>query len=159
MPRENKSEIRSKTYRKIILDEELKVKDMLDHEYIDKNGFFIQSKRDYYYKHIYPPPPKPGFIRSLLASVGKSGTSIRLPPGHRCVSVLKFLYSKKTFERVFEQILVDMREEHLEALSKEHAWHARWIHTRGLLSLLTTMIFHAFTTSGRTVAKIWKLTP
>ena len=89
----------------------------------------------------------------------KKTAAIHRPPGSSLQGILRFLYSKRSFDNIFSQIINDMREEYYEALSKNHVWHARWIRIRGLTATLTTMLFHAFTSCGKVVAKIWKMTP
>lgn len=79
--------------------------------------------------------------------------TVALPPGTNLLNIAKFVYSKKTIERLFNQIVVDMREEHLEALARGEIRHARWIHLRGTVAFLTTVVIH----SGASVAvKVFK---
>jgi len=60
----------------------------------------------------------------------KKATKLYKPTGHALFVTLRFLLDKKTFERVAEQMILDAREEHCEALFQNHLWHARWIHIR-----------------------------
>lgn len=79
---------------------------------------------------------------------------IRHSPGSRILTFANFIYSKKTVDRVFSQIIHDMREEYIEALALGNKWHARWIHIRGVLSFLTTVVVHA----GSSIAvKVFKM--
>lgn len=92
------------------------------------------------------------FLYRLKAIVANRRT-VSLPPGTNLLNIAKFVYSKKTLERLFNQIVFDMREEHLEALAAGDIWHARWIHLRGNVAFLTTVVMH----SGVSVAvKLFK---
>lgn len=101
---------------------------------------------------------------ALLASAvnwmfkGSRRTTIHRPPASFINSIARFLYSKKTYERIFMQVIIDLREEHAEALQAKRRWHARWIAARGNLSMAGTMGTHAFTSCGKAVVRIWKLT-
>lgn len=89
---------------------------------------------------------------------GSRRARIHRPPASLINSIARFLYSKKTYERIFMQLVVDVREEHAEALLAKRRWHARWIATRGNLMMVMTMGAHAFTSCGKAVVRIWKLT-
>lgn len=63
------------------------------------------------------------------------------PPAHTLKRIFSFLYSKKTFSDVFEPGIEDMRLEYYETLQAGALWHARWIHFRGVISLIKTAAF------------------
>lgn len=84
---------------------------------------------------------------------------IHRPPVSAMNSVARFIYSKRTYERIFMQLVLDLREEHAEALQAKCPKHAWWIAMRGNIIMLITMATHAFTSCGKTVVKLWKLTP
>lgn len=65
---------------------------------------------------------------------------VQVPPGHLWLKATRFFWSKKTYERVFLQAVIDMREEHYEALAAGEKWRARSIVVRGHLNLLLTII-------------------
>ena len=48
------------------------------------------------------------------------------PPGSRLNTFAQSFYSKKTYERVFQQWVIDWREEHAEALAQGKPGLARW---------------------------------
>ena len=54
------------------------------------------------------------------------------PPGHRLALIYRFLFTPRVCERVFDQILHDMREEYCESLSAGRDQHARWVWIRGV---------------------------
>lgn len=99
------------------------------------------------------------FVSALKwTSTGSRRTRIHRPPASLMNSIARFLYSKKTYERIFMQVVIDLREEHAEALQAKRPWHARWIAARGNLIMAGTMATHAFTSCGKAVVRIWKLT-
>lgn len=52
---------------------------------------------------------------------------IARPPGAAILRLADFLYSPKTFERVFQTLVADMRNEYCAALSSGRTDKARWI--------------------------------
>ena len=78
---------------------------------------------------------------TLKATATMSGVSVTIKPpkkavriykpiGHGLSGTLRFILPKKVFERVVEQMILDAREEHLEALAAGRVNHARWIAIR-----------------------------
>ena len=61
------------------------------------------------------------------------------PSGNLLLSMAEFLYSSKTYQRVFLPIISDMREEYFEALSQNRIWKARWVRVRGTWSFFAAM--------------------
>lgn len=92
----------------------------------------------------------------LFGSFGR--TRIHRPPASAMNSVARFIYSKRTYERIFMQLVLDLREEHAEALLANRPKLARWIAIRGNAIMAMTMATHAFTSCGKAVVKIWRLT-
>ncbi|GEP00540.1 hypothetical protein [Methylobacterium haplocladii] len=82
---------------------------------------------------------------------------IKKPPGSDLKSALSFLYTKKSFERVFEPIIEDMRFEHCEALRSGDVKKARWTHVRGVIGIFATMVIHAASSGGKMAVKLWKM--
>lgn len=79
---------------------------------------------------------------SHIPPEGFTPEKIIRPPGDKFFEVLKFLYTKKVFERVFEPMIADMQEEYFEAMSKKNIWKMRWIHLRGVISLLIAVVYN-----------------
>ena len=76
-------------------------------------------------------------VESLLASLvaqKKTGPRLILPPGARLRNMLHVIYPPKIAERVFDQIIADMRLEWEEAMAHNQKWLARWIQVRGVLN-------------------------
>lgn len=95
----------------------------------------------------------PGRLADLL---GDSKPKVHLPPGHRSGKVLRFLFPKKAFERIFAQVITDMREEHAEALEEGSDIKATWITVRGNVDLWLTSLFYIFSTFGKKLQGVWK---
>jgi len=96
------------------------------------------------------PAKKPKTEKATLAA----NPRILRPLGSRLLSIVSFIYSKKTVDRVFSQVITDTREEFLEALAAGNLWHARWIHVRGVLSFLTTVVVHAGSSAMATAVRV-----
>ena len=52
--------------------------------------------------------------------------AITRPIGHRLLVIAEFLYSRKTYEEVFESAILDARADYNDYLSKGRKWKARW---------------------------------
>ena len=78
------------------------------------------------------------------------------PPGSLFETVVRFVYSPKTREAVFDQIIFDMREEYNEALFDGKRWKARWIRVRGTSAIFTAMGLHRIGSLAKKVVLIWK---
>lgn len=72
--------------------------------------------------------------------------------------IVKFIYSVKTVEKIFQPIASDWEREYFEALHEKAHWKARWINMCYWLTFLGTMLAHAVSTVGRKVRNIWQLT-
>ena len=78
------------------------------------------------------------------------------PPGDKLFNILEFLYTKKNFERIFEPMIADMQEEYFEALSAKRIWKTRWIHLRGIISLLVAITYHPTVSLMKRISHYWK---
>ena len=83
-----------------------------------------------------------GFLVRVLE---KNGPRLILPPGARLRNMLHVIYPPKIAERVFDQIIADMRLEWAEAMLHDQKWLAYWVRVRGLLTVLLTVLAHAVT--------------
>jgi uncharacterized membrane protein len=59
--------------------------------------------------------------------------------GSKLLSIVEFLYSPKTVEETFRQIVADWREEYFEALKQGRSRKARWISIRYIYSFILAM--------------------
>jgi hypothetical protein len=76
-------------------------------------------------------------------------------PGSRLGKLAKFVYSKKTYERVFEPIISDMRLEYNEALAGREHWHARWIHVRCSIAFCIAIMAKHWVSVAKLIQRIW----
>ena len=83
---------------------------------------------------------------AALAKKEKNEPGLIMPLGANLRAALHFIYSPKTAERVFDQIIADMRVEWIEATKKDQQWLARWIQVRGVLTVFFTVAAHTVTT-------------
>jgi hypothetical protein len=80
------------------------------------------------------------------------------PPGWRARDILRVIYSKRTAEGVFDQVIADIREEWQEAMIAGHTRRACWIRIRGYGILALTIVTHGIGTVGAKVREFSKLT-
>ena len=69
---------------------------------------------------------------------------VTLPPGFRLAEVLRFLLTRKAFERFVAPTIADMQEEYVDALVAGRIWHARWIAVRGHLLVIPGWLYAFF---------------
>lgn len=78
----------------------------------------------------------------------KNGSRLILSPGAGLRDMLHFIYPPKTAERVFDQIIADMRVEWQAAIINDQKWLARWVRVRGVLTVFLTAAVHVVATLG-----------
>jgi hypothetical protein len=61
---------------------------------------------------------------------------VKAPPGHRLLTWAELLYSRKTYEFVFQQAVYDMRDEYHAALEAGRWRKAKWVHIAGVARVL-----------------------
>lgn len=99
-------------------------------------------------------------LRNRTREVGKSQKSngrLVSAPGSFARSVLDFVFSKKAFDDVFSQAIIDMREEHADALANQRTWKAKWIVIRDHMGLCLTVATYVSVSVGKKVATIWNM--
>lgn len=80
------------------------------------------------------------FLFAALQSVVRSSrVRLQQPPGSIWLSLVDFLYSPTTVEKVFKPIVADWRTEYFEALKAKRMLKARWISFRYYWSMLKAM--------------------
>lgn len=84
---------------------------------------------------------------------------VHQPPGSRIRATLQFVFTKKAFETVFAQAIVDMRDEHAEALSEGRMHKARWIVARDHFGLGLTVAAYLAATVGKKIMGVWSMIP
>ncbi len=84
-------------------------------------------------------------------------TKLSLPPGTTILRISRFIYTQKTFNRIFEPTIADMREEYFEAIQNEEKLKAKWINIRGHLIFVQTMIAHAGVSVVKLAKNIWTI--
>lgn len=80
-------------------------------------------------------------------------------PASNLLKFLMFVYSRKTFELVFSEMISDGREEIFDALKSGEKWKAR-LHNFSLhLNLMIAVVFWFFTGIAKKLLQFWKLIP
>ena len=81
--------------------------------------------------------------------------SVRQAPGTFLCRIGRFFWPTKSYDRVFEPIISDLRIEYAEALVRHEIWHARWIWVRGHIQFWSAACGHLFVLIARGLARIW----
>ena len=97
--------------------------------------------------------------RSRRKWFGLKSERVIRAPGTLARTVLSFVFSKRAFETVFGQAIVDMQEEYVEALANGKKWKARWVVVRDHIGLLLTVGTYIGTTVVKRAVGIWKMIP
>lgn len=103
------------------------------------------------------PPERPKGIIGGFRRRRTPKTLLHWPPGHCIALVYQFLFPHRVCERIFDQIVHDMREEYYESTRAGRDLHARWVWVRGLTAVWLGMLRAAWTGAVRHVVRVVKL--
>lgn len=78
-------------------------------------------------------------------------------PGFRLYAAIEFLYSKRTFELIFQPAFSDLWNEHAEALECGRIHKARWICIRGTYSIVAAAFAQIPVSLLRWAVALWTL--
>jgi len=102
-----------------------------------------------------------------LRRVGRTATNrlarlasrrkIRRPVGSSLRDIAEFVFSKKSFEQIYDPLISDLRVEYLDALASNRKWKARWVRARGYGSFLRAALAHAAGSPGDLVVRLWRI--
>ena len=102
-----------------------------------------------------------------LRKVGQTATNwlgrlasrrkVRRPVGSSLRGVAEFLFSKKSYEQIYDPLISDLRVEYCEALASNRRWKARWVRARGYGSFLTAGLAHAAASGGHHVVRVCRI--
>ena len=95
------------------------------------------------------------FIK-IQMSISESKIIVR-SPGSRLNKFSEFVFSKKTYEQIYQPIVCDMQEEYYEALATGQKWKARMVCARGYFSFFSAMVAHVPLSGLQLVKKIWTI--
>ncbi|HEV7689770.1 MAG TPA: GcrA family cell cycle regulator [Hyphomonadaceae bacterium] len=91
-------------------------------------------------------------------AVAKSSKpKIHRPPGGFLLSLSRFIYPKRMFERIFEPTISDMREEFYQALSEGKVWKAKYIVVRGHVAVFNAAGLQVPVSLLRLIGAIWRI--
>ena len=86
-----------------------------------------------------------------------SRRKVRRPVGSSLRGVAEFVFSKKSYEQIYDPLLSDLRLEYCEALAANRRWKARWVRARGYGSFLTAGLAHAAASGGHLVVRVCRI--
>ena len=105
--------------------------------------------------------------RRRLRIVGQTATNwlgrlasrrkVRPPVGSSLRGVAEFVFSKKSFEQIYDPLISDLRIEYCEALAENRRGKARWVRARGYGSFLAAVLAHVATSGGHLVVRVWRI--
>ncbi len=105
--------------------------------------------------------PRPPSLRSRglgAAPLAKTQPrSIVLPAGSSALAVLRVVFGRRATERIFAQVVADMRDEWLEAEAAGRPLLSRWIAVRGHVALLAAVVAFVGVWVTKLVSTIWRL--
>ena len=90
-----------------------------------------------------------------LVMMGRPSGSIRPAPGSFLRNVAMTVFTKKSFERIYQPLIADMRVEHSDALLDGRPGWARFVHYRWALIFFLTMIAHGFAATAKALKKLY----
>jgi hypothetical protein len=97
---------------------------------------WMHARRMYPFdESLLGPKPRDAMAYGAASPFGKwKRPKVHKPPASSLLRLAEFVYARKTYERVFAQLVYDMREEFNEALAAGRIAKARWIQLRGYLA-------------------------
>ncbi len=95
-------------------------------------------------------------VYGFVLKFQRKSSRLTRPPGFRLARFLSFVLTKKTYERLVVQLILDEREEHAEALAHSMKWKARFISCRLWVLVFASLIAAA---CASTVSKLFPRSP
>lgn len=77
---------------------------------------------------------------NVLERLHSRRAGLDTPPGCQLNSWARFVYPKKTYERVFMPLIADVQAEYIEALDQGQHGKAQWIRWRGRAAFWTAVV-------------------
>ena len=82
---------------------------------------------------------------------------VRRPVGSSLRGIAEFVFSKKSYEQIYDPLISDLRLEYCEALSANRRGKARWVRARGYGSFLAAVSAHVAASGGHLVVRVWRI--
>ena len=96
-------------------------------------------------------------IYSASELLSSRSSVISRAPAEWIVSILRLVFSRRAFDSIFSQVVIDGREEYFDALEKGQSRLAQW----RLVQIYLILVFTAFTWTGvsvfQKVSRLWRL--
>ena len=84
-----------------------------------------------------------------------SRRKIRRPVGSSLRGVAEFVFSKKSYEQIYDPLISDLRFEYCEALAANRRGKASWVRARGYGNFLAAVLAHVAASGGHLVVRVW----
>jgi hypothetical protein len=97
-----------------------------------------------------------GDVAARMANRAVKKPTIQKPPGTHLHTFARAVFSKKTFQLVFEPTLHNMFDEYCEAIAAGHFQKARWIRIRGYWSFWSAVLAQLPISITKLVVMAWK---
>ena len=94
------------------------------------------------------------YVRRMLRP---RGDSISAPPGTCLRQFAEFVFSAKSYRRVFKPLCDDIDCEYIDALSAHRKFKARWVRIRGHITFWKTVAVHCSVSSVFAIVKAFRL--
>ena len=82
-----------------------------------------------------------------------SRRKVRPPVGSSLRGFAEFVFSKQSYEQIYDPLISDLRFEYCEALTANRRGKARWVRVRGYGSFLAAVLAHVAASGGR----VWRI--
>ena len=86
-----------------------------------------------------------------------SRRKVRRPVGSSLRGVAEFVFSKKSYEQIYDPLISDLRVEYCDALALNRRWKARWVRARGYGSFLKAVLAHAAASPADLVVRVCRI--
>jgi hypothetical protein len=82
---------------------------------------------------------------------------VQVAPGVHIARVLQWIFSKKTYDRVFDPQIADLQWEYFKALKENRPIKPTWVRVRAFLKLVVTIIIALPPDALRAIVKVWRV--
>ena len=86
-----------------------------------------------------------------------SRRKVRRPVGSSLRGVAEFVFSKKSYQQIYDPLISDLRFEYCEAMAENRRGKARWVRARGYGSFLAAVSAHVAAPVSHLVVRVWRI--
>lgn len=122
-----------------------------------ENDHYLKTARRFYRDYLRDLNDGSGYMwRMYLTPPRTQRAKLVKPPGATLLHLASVIYSKKTFETVFEPAISDMRIEYFEALQTNQKWKPRFAWLRGHMSVLRAALVQIPVGLVQVAVSLWR---